>query len=475
MKKILIILSLLTTFLFSRSDAFIVGVGEYQNDIASLWGVEKDITNIEKLFRYLSIDNIQTIKDEQATLQNIRNLFNNYINSPKNNPNNSFIFYYSGHGVQVNDIDGDEADGKDEGTALYDLALKPNQDIITGGLLLDDELYTILGKIKSKKILILDKCHSDSSHRGRVVKSLPPEDYNITNEFWQDIQKITFNAENILTNFVLFSASQAEEEAEDSPFGGLFTNSIIDGILYKKADLNHNGIITVEELQKFCRYDVSRLATHINKSTGDGLKGDFAPQFRPTEILNDSIESIFNTKIEIPQTQPRVVKAEKVASRSYLLEDTLDNLTTNRLLQLNLLFNKHSYRENERIRFKLKSSKKGYLSIFIAYKNSYKLFMKNQKINALETYRFPHDFYWQKHLIAKKPYGTTKIYTILSRKPLDIERYLSNSSLDKGIEDLSLTNQFRKGVMVSYGSGGKVLKKADILEIGKVELEVFRR
>jgi len=465
MKKILIILSLLTTFLFSRSDAFIVGVGEYQNDIASLWGVEKDIKNIEKLFRHLAIDNIQIIKDEQATLQNIRNLFNNYINSPQNNPNNSFIFYYSGHGVQVYDIDGDEADGKDEGTALYDLDIKPNEDTITGGLLLDDELYTILGKIKSKKILILDKCHSDSSHRGRVVKSLPPEDYNITNEFWQDIQKVTFNAENILTDVVIFSASQAEEEAEDSPFGGLFTNSIIDGILYKKADLNHNGIITVEELQRFCRYDVSRLATHINKSTGDGLKGDFAPQFRPTEILNHSIESIFNTKIEIPQTQPRVVKAE-----NYLLEDTLDNLITNRLLQLNLLFNKSSYRENERIRFKLKSSQKGYLSIFIAYKNSYKLFMKNQKINALETYKFPHDFFWQKHLIAKKPYGTTKIYAILSRKPLNLKDYLS-----KDREDLGLTNQFRKGVMVSYGSGGKVLKKADILEIGKVELEVVRR
>ena len=465
MKKILIILFFLTTSLFSRSDAFIVGVGEYQNDIASLWGVEKDIKNIEKLFRHLAIDNIQIIKDEQATLQNIRNLFNNYINSPQNNPNNSFIFYYSGHGVQVDDIDGDEADGKDEGTALYDLDIKPNEDTITGGLLLDDELYTILGKIKSKKILILDKCHSDSSHRGRVVKSLPPEDYNITNEFWQDIQKVTFNAENILTDVVIFSASQAEEEAEDSPFGGLFTNSIIDGILYKKADLNHNGIITVEELQRFCRYDVSRLATHINKSTGDGLKGDFAPQFRPTEILNHSIESIFNTKIEIPQTQPRVVKAE-----NYLLEDTLDNLITNRLLQLNLLFNKSSYRENERIRFKLKSSQKGYLSIFIAYKNSYKLFMKNQKINALETYKFPHDFFWQKHLIAKKPYGTTKIYAILSRKPLNLKDYLS-----KDREDLGLTNQFRKGVMVSYGSGGKVLKKADILEIGKVELEVVRR
>ena len=55
------------------------------------------------------------------------------------------------------------------------------------------------------------------------------------------------------------------------------------------------------------------------------------------------------------------------------------------------------------------------------------------------------------------------------------EYYLSNNSFDKGGEDLSLTNRFRKGVMVTYGSRDKVVKEADILEVGRVEFEVFAK
>jgi len=76
MRKVLWILLLLTITLFARSDAFIVGVGHYKNDIIPLNGVDRDIENVEELFEYLSIDHIQTIKDEQATLQNIRKVFN---------------------------------------------------------------------------------------------------------------------------------------------------------------------------------------------------------------------------------------------------------------------------------------------------------------------------------------------------------------------------------------------------------------
>lgn len=474
MKKYILILLFLTVSLFPRSDALIVGVGYYKNNIPSLWGVEKDVQNIQKLFKHLGVDHIQTLTNKQATLNGIREIFNRYINSPKNNPNNIFIFYYSGHGVQVYDIDGDEPDKKDEATALFDLALEDNQDVITGGLLLDDELYTILGKIKSKKILILDKCHSDSSHRGRVIRALPTT-YSLSKEFWQKI-KPKSNAKNALTNFVLFSATKANEEAEDSPFGGLFTNSIIDGILYKKADLNSDGTITVKELEQFCNHDISELATNINnKGYGGGLKGDFTPQFRPTEILNHSIASVFNIKKLTPKPKQSIEIVEEISPTDYLLEDLLDSLTSNDIMQLKLLFNKKVYREHERVRFKINSSFGGYLSIFIAYQDSYRLFMTNQKIEASKQYSFPNSFFARKHLVAKKPYGTTKIYAILSRIPLNIESYLSNNSLDKVREDLSLVNRFRKGVMMTYNNKGKPQREAEILGIGGVEFEVWEK
>ncbi|APW40676.1 peptidase C14 [Rhodoferax koreense] len=71
-----------------------------------------------------------------------------------------FFMSYSGHGGQVPDVSGDEADKQDETWCLYD------------GQLIDDELYFELGKFKAGvRILVL----SDSCHSGTVVRELPPQ------------------------------------------------------------------------------------------------------------------------------------------------------------------------------------------------------------------------------------------------------------------------------------------------------------
>jgi len=70
-----------------------------------------------------------------------------------------FFLTYSGHGGQVDDIDHEERDRKDETWCLYD------------GQLIDDELYFALSKFASGvRILVL----SDSCHSGTVTRNLPP-------------------------------------------------------------------------------------------------------------------------------------------------------------------------------------------------------------------------------------------------------------------------------------------------------------
>ena len=136
--------------------------------------------------------------------------------------------------------------------------------------------------------------------------------------------------------------------------------------------------------------------------------------------------------------------------------------------------NKTRFREHDRIRFEITSAKSGHLNIFIAYKDSYKLFMKNQKIKSNKLYAFPNDFVTGKHLISKKPFGETKIYALLSQTPLSIKEHLS-----KREDDLSLTNYLRKGVMVMAKREDKkeqnkeVIRDADILSVGRVEFEVY--
>ena len=70
-----------------------------------------------------------------------------------------FFLTYSGHGGQVPDVNGDEADKKDETWCLYD------------GQLIDDELYAELGKFKKGvRVLVLsDSCHSGTVTREAIL------------------------------------------------------------------------------------------------------------------------------------------------------------------------------------------------------------------------------------------------------------------------------------------------------------------
>ncbi len=66
-----------------------------------------------------------------------------------------FLVTYSGHGGQVRDVDGDEADGRDDTWCLYD------------GQLLDDELNVIYASFAAGvRVLVL----SDSCHSGTMLK-----------------------------------------------------------------------------------------------------------------------------------------------------------------------------------------------------------------------------------------------------------------------------------------------------------------
>ncbi|MBA5868898.1 MAG: caspase family protein [Nitrospira sp. CR2.1] len=71
-----------------------------------------------------------------------------------------FFLTYSGHGGQVPDVTGEEADKRDETWCLFD------------GQLIDDELYFELSRFAAGvRILVL----SDSCHSGTVTRNRPPQ------------------------------------------------------------------------------------------------------------------------------------------------------------------------------------------------------------------------------------------------------------------------------------------------------------
>lgn len=92
-------------------------------------------------------------KDYPATLDKVKNAFNEIGSKIKSN--DKFIFYFSGHGFQLADTNKDEDDKLDEAMVLYD------------DLLVDDEVNEVYKKMykTSQNTMIVDACHSGSSYK----------------------------------------------------------------------------------------------------------------------------------------------------------------------------------------------------------------------------------------------------------------------------------------------------------------------
>lgn len=154
--------------------ALLVGVGDYLHDadgFSDLEGPRYDVANMRALlverfqFRH---DEIHVLRDAEATRDGILAAFREHLVEGSDGETVA-VFYFSGHGGQVRDADGDEADGLDETLMPYDTGRKAaheNRDVT------DDELNALLTELSARAAAvtqIVDSCHSGASTRGSVV------------------------------------------------------------------------------------------------------------------------------------------------------------------------------------------------------------------------------------------------------------------------------------------------------------------
>jgi len=97
-------------------------------------------------------------------------------------PKDFVVIYYSGHGAQIPDDDGDEADGLDEAFVTYDVEGKsrPSAD----DLVRDDEYASWVNALRTNQVLsVIDACHSGGLTRGigDVMMGANPKFYVLPN------------------------------------------------------------------------------------------------------------------------------------------------------------------------------------------------------------------------------------------------------------------------------------------------------
>lgn len=160
----------------------------------------------------------------------------------KTKPGDYALFFYSGHGTELPDQNGDEADGKDEALVPFD-AGNTIQSYIS-----DDQLGDWTSQIKaSETLVILDSCHSGTGLRGGggVPKFLNAEDLGFkwpvgankslgatfkqlvnknpkgtgNSGFEQEIgQKRDATATNGAPHVILLSGCRADQTSEEKPY-----------------------------------------------------------------------------------------------------------------------------------------------------------------------------------------------------------------------------------------------------------------
>lgn len=149
--------------------ALIIGVNKYPNlqKKYQLRGCVNDARLVEnfliEIFQFES-RNIRVLTDNEATRDNILQAFKDFllVNARKNS---QIVFYFSGHGGQMTDLNSDEPDKYDETILPHDAHRDPKQKCKD---ISDDEIYDLLSKLSEKCdniIVFLDCCHSGSGTR----------------------------------------------------------------------------------------------------------------------------------------------------------------------------------------------------------------------------------------------------------------------------------------------------------------------
>jgi hypothetical protein len=153
--------------------AFLVGINRYRIPGADLRGCVNDVNNLKtSLVKYYGFpaSGIKTLLDLKATKKNMQAGVEKLLRGAKRG--DVLLFHYSGHGSNVPDKNGDEADFRDEIVCPTDLDWK---DPLT-----DDWLRKMFDGVPDgvNLTVIMDCCHS-----GSITRLLGPPDERVKIRF----------------------------------------------------------------------------------------------------------------------------------------------------------------------------------------------------------------------------------------------------------------------------------------------------
>ena len=225
--------------------AVMIGINNYQNVRHLKYATKDALAFYNYLVKTIRIpeENIFLLLNEQAYLYKIRSVLGTHLKR-KAGKDDMVIIFFAGHGATEEDSMSPDGDGLEKYILPYDADLKN----LYASALPMSEISKIFSRIYSERLIfIADACYSGASG-GRTI-GIKRMRANISDAF---IDRISSGKGR-----VIITASGANEiSAEyDELQHGVFTYYMLEG-LKGKADLDKDGIITVDEVYNYVSINV---------------------------------------------------------------------------------------------------------------------------------------------------------------------------------------------------------------------------
>ncbi len=218
-----------------RVFAVMVGVSDYPGDHNDLPFTDEDAVKLEEELARQGVLNPASIvlTNAQATRASVTAAFEQV--AARAGPDDLFIFFFSGHGVQEDSEDPAELDGQSELLSLYD------------GDLSDDELAALFDTVDARlSLLVIDACYSGGFARDIITR---PGVMGV------------FSSEEDLTSAV----------ADKFQAGGYLSHFLRTG-LDGTADENGDDLVTAGELSTYLRQQFRVEVADVEAETADGQR-----------------------------------------------------------------------------------------------------------------------------------------------------------------------------------------------------------
>lgn len=215
--------------------ALLIGINYFSIPEARLNGCIDDVNSIRGVlidaYDY-DVTNIITLRDDElrANYQPTRdNIINNLRTIVAQSSSLEEIWiHYSGHGSQIQDLNGDEKSGLDSFLVPCDYQQR--------GFIIDDEILDIIKNIKCRAIIAMDSCHSGT------ICDLP-----WSFEYKNASGYIRTKNNNVIIqnpNIYMFSGCKDNQTSDDAysnekqQYVGAFTNALINAMRMNRHNVN---------------------------------------------------------------------------------------------------------------------------------------------------------------------------------------------------------------------------------------------